>query len=93
MNEHFPRLQFLVIAGCFVFLEIPVGEGLFELERNAPAHDADTVYRVHQRLGIRLQYVALFQFNHINGQGVIGSDLAHRVNNTRQKQREIKRLF
>src|SRR5690606_33540090 len=55
--------QAAVPASRGVVLEV-VRERLLELERDAPAHHADAVDRVHQRLGVGLQDVTCVKLDH-----------------------------
>lgn len=68
-HEHLSRLNFLTLTGTRVRLEV-FGKYIFELQRNAPTHDADAVDRVDQCFHIFTKDIARFVFDHW---GLLGS--------------------
>ena len=62
IHEHASGLHFVALACSFIGLEV-LGPRVFELERDAPTHDADAVDRVDDSVGIVLQNVAAGEFD------------------------------
>lgn len=62
-NEHAAWLHFLALAGLGVLLVI-IRESVFELQRDAPSHHANTVDGVHQGFDRRSKDVAARGVNH-----------------------------
>ena len=53
-NKHVARLNFLALACADIFIEVG-GPCTLELQSDALAHEANSIHRVHQRLGVGMQ--------------------------------------
>ena len=56
-NEHFSRLDFLPLTSSGIGLEV-IRKSILELQRNSPAHDANTVDGVDQCFDVSCEDVA-----------------------------------
>jgi hypothetical protein len=64
MHEHPAGLHLVMLARQPVFFVV-LGESLFELERDALAHDANTIDGVHQSVRLGFEQISCRVSNHI----------------------------
>jgi hypothetical protein len=61
--EHAPDFHVLAFAGVFISPKIR-GKGLFEHQGDTLAHDADGIDRIHERLDVGFEEIALNKPHH-----------------------------